>query len=59
METEIKKRIHEEISNTSPEIVNLIQSGYTVTLRPTKGSVKITSHKERVVKNGEKDNQSR
>lgn len=31
------------------EIAHLIANGYTITIRPVKDGVKITSHKEKVV----------
>lgn len=45
-QNEIKK----EINDMSDRISNCVVNGFTVTIRPTKDGVKITSHKEKAVK---------
>ena len=42
-------RIKDQISEKDKDMARLIASGYTVTIRPTKDGIKITSHKEKVV----------
>lgn len=42
--------IKEEITHLAEKMSSCISKGFTVTLRPTKDGVKITSHKEKIVK---------
>lgn len=46
----MERMIRERITKESEGIAKLIVKGYTVTIRPTRGGVKITSHKEKEIK---------
>lgn len=45
----MEETISRQILIKEQEIAKLLASGYTVTIRPVKEGVKITSHKEKVV----------
>lgn len=46
---EIVRQIKADIAAKEENIAKLISSGYTVTIRPVKDGIKVTSHKEKVV----------
>nr|DAQ38173.1 MAG TPA: hypothetical protein [Caudoviricetes sp.] len=46
----MERMISERIIKESVNMAKLITKGYTVTIRPTRGGVKITSHKEKEIK---------
>lgn len=48
--TKNQNEIKKEINDMSDRISNCVANGFTVTIRPMKDGVKITSHKEKVVK---------
>ena len=48
--TKNPNEIKKEIDEISERISNCVANGFTVTIRPAKDGVKITSHKEKVVK---------
>lgn len=48
--TKNQNEIKKEIDEMSDRISNCVANGFTVTIRPAKGGVKITSHKEKAIK---------
>lgn len=48
-ENDLKALISHEIDSKAQVIADNITKGYTVTIRPTKDGIKITSHKEKTI----------
>lgn len=46
----MERMISDRIIKESVNMAKLITKGYTVTIRPTRGGVKITRHKEKEIK---------